>query len=116
MLRKQFLTATAARVADLADDAAPEGQHAGGEDDALDHRHPLRPARHCCMAMMMKAPTTARMVPRPPTSVISTISPDIDQCTSVSETFCATNTFSDPAKPESVPERMKTSSLYWSVL
>ena len=28
----------------------------------------------------------------------------------------ATNTFSEPAKPASMPERMKASSLYWSVL
>ena len=56
------------------------------------------------MAMITNAPTTGpKMVPRPPTSVISTISPDIDQCTSVSEAFCATNTFSEPAKPASVP-------------
>src|SRR5262249_45293618 len=79
--------------------------------------HWPKPARYCCMAMMTNAPTTGpKMVPRPPTSVISTISPDIDQCTSVSEAFCDTNTFSDPANPESVADRMKASSLYWSVL
>ncbi|MGY3110289.1 hypothetical protein ACVWW7_006916 [Bradyrhizobium sp. LM6.9] len=70
-------------------------------------------ARYCCMAMIAKAPTTGpKMVPSPPTSVISTTSPDIDQCTSVSEAFCATNTFSDPAKPASVPDRTKARNLY----
>jgi len=48
----------------------------------------LHTAAYCCMAMMAKAPTTGpKMVPRPPTRVISAISPDIDQCTSVSEAF-----------------------------
>ena len=69
--------------------------------------HCPKPARYCCMAMMTKAPTTGpNTVPSPPTSVISTISPDMVQCTSVSEAFCATNTFSEPAKPASVPERI----------
>ena len=58
-------------------------------------------------AMITKAPTTGpNTVPRPPTSVISTISPDIVQCTSVNEAFCATNTFNEPANPASVPERI----------
>ena len=79
--------------------------------------HWPKPARYCCMAMMTNAPTTGpNTVPSPPTSVISTISPDMLQCTSVSEAFCATNTFSAPANPAIVPDRMKASSLYWSVL
>ena len=49
--------------------------------------------------MMTKAPTTGpNTVPRPPTKVISTTSPDMVQCTSVSDAFCATNTFTAPAQ------------------
>ena len=36
-----YLERTAEKMRDLADHAAAERQHAGDEDDALDHRHPL---------------------------------------------------------------------------
>src|ERR1043165_10242575 len=38
---ERTLELDAQQVCDLADDAATEQEHAGDEDDALDHRHPL---------------------------------------------------------------------------
>ena len=65
---------------DLADDAAAEREHAGHEDDALDDGHPLAEAGQIILhRTMMTAPTTGpKIVPRPPTSVISTTSPDME--------------------------------------
>ena len=57
-------------------------------------------ARLYCMAMMMKAPATGpNTVPSPPTSAISTTSPDIGQSTSVSEAICSTIALVEPARP-----------------
>jgi Holliday junction DNA helicase RuvB len=72
----------------LADDAAAEGQHADDEDRALmitvTQAPSCRPGSSAS-PMMTNAPTTGpNTVPMPPSSVISTTSPDIDQCTSVS--------------------------------
>ena len=56
--------------------------------------------------MMTAAPTIGpNIVPSPPTSVISTTSPDIDQCTSVSEASWKTSAFTAPATPASVADR-----------
>ena len=64
------------------------------------------------MAMMMKAPTTGpKMVPKPPTRVISTTSPDISQRTSVSEAFWETITLVAPASPANPAESTKAASL-----
>ena len=64
------------------------------------------------MAMMTKAPTTGpNTVPRPPTSVISTTSPDIGQWTSVSEASWNTSALVAPARPASVADSTKASSL-----
>jgi hypothetical protein len=62
--------------------------------------------------MMTAAPTTGpKTVPMPPSSVISTTSPDIDQCTSVSEASWNTMDLVAPARPASVAESTKASSL-----
>ena len=64
------------------------------------------------MASTTSAPTTGpNIVPRPPTSVISTTSPDIVQCTSVSAASWNTRALVAPATPESVAESTKASSL-----
>ncbi len=66
--------------------------------------------------MMKKAPATGpNKVPSPPTSVISTTSPDIGQLTSVSEASCITIALVAPAVPASVAESTKAASLKRSV-
>ena len=62
--------------------------------------------------MMTKAPTTGpKIVPSRPTSVISTTSPDIVQCTSVSEASWNTSALVAPASPASAADSTKASSL-----
>ena len=51
------------------------------------------------------------MVPRPPTSVISTTSPEVDQCTSVRVASWNTSAFVAPARPASAADSTKASSL-----
>ena len=64
------------------------------------------------MVMMMKAPTTGPMiVPRPPTSAISTTSPDIAALTSVRVANCSTIALVAPARPASAADSTKASSL-----
>src|SRR6267142_1364016 len=54
---------------------------------------------------MMKAPATGpNTVPRPPSSVIRTTSPDMLQCTSVSEASWNTIALVAPASPASAAE------------
>ena len=61
---------------------------------------------------MMNAPTTGpKIVPIPPSSVISTTSPDIDQWTSVSAASWNTIAFNAPASPASVADNTNASSL-----
>ena len=61
---------------------------------------------------MMKAPTTGpRIVPMPPSKVISTTSPDIVQYTSVSEANWNTSDLIEPASPASAADSTKASSL-----
>ena len=48
----------------------------------------------------------------PPTSVISTTSPDMAKETSVSEAFCATIALVAPASPAIAADRTKAASLY----
>ncbi len=61
---------------------------------------------------MMNAPTTGpKIVPMPPSSVISTTSPDIVQCTSVSDASWNTIAFIAPASPASVADSTNASSL-----
>ena len=63
-------------------------------------------------SMITNAPTTGpKMVPRPPTNVISTTSPDIDQCTSVSDASWNTMALVAPASPDSAADRTKARSL-----
>jgi len=55
--------------------------------------------------MITAAPTTGpKIVPRPPSSVINTTSPDMVQCTSVSEASWNTSALVAPASPASVAE------------
>ena len=64
------------------------------------------------MNTMTKAPTIGpNIVPIPPTSVISTTSPDIVQSTSVKEASWNTIALVAPARPASVVESTKTASL-----
>ncbi len=64
------------------------------------------------MVTMIAAPTTGpNSVPRPPSSVISTTSPDMVQWASVSEASWKTSALVPPARPASVPESTKASSL-----
>ena len=64
------------------------------------------------MAMTAKAPTTGpNTVPSPPKSVISSTSPDMVQCTSVSEASWNTSALSEPASPAKVADNTKTTSL-----
>ncbi|GJD59751.1 hypothetical protein MTDSW087_05909 [Methylobacterium dankookense] len=66
------------------------------------------------MVTITRAPAIGpNTVPMPPTSVISTTSPDIDQCTSVSEASWNTSALVAPASPASVAESTNTASLYW---
>ena len=54
---------------------------------------------------MMKAPTTGpSSVPMPPSSVISTTSPEVVQSTSVSEASWNTSALVAPARPASVAD------------
>ena len=63
----------------------------------------------------MNAPTTGpKTVPIPPSNVINTISPDIVQCTSVSDASWKTIAFVPPASPESAAEITNAMSLYCS--
>ena len=62
--------------------------------------------------MITNAPTTGpKIVPIPPSSTISTSSPDIDQCTSVSEASWNTIAFTAPARPASVADSTNAISL-----
>ena len=64
------------------------------------------------MVMMMPAPTIGpNTVPMPPTSVISTTSPDICQVTSVSEASWNTMALVAPARPASAADSTKAISL-----
>ena len=73
---------------------------------------PTRSARKFCRPMIVNAPSTGpAKVPMPPSSVISTTSPDSDQCTSVSVAKPSTSVFSEPASPASAVESTKASSL-----
>ena len=64
------------------------------------------------MSRMTNEPTTGpKMVPSPPTRVISTTSPDIGQLTSVSEASCSTIALVEPATPASVADSTKATSL-----
>ena len=47
----------------------------------------------------------------PPSSVISTTSPDIEKPTSLSEAFCTTSALVAPASPASAADRTKAVSL-----
>ncbi len=68
------------------------------------------------MAMTMKAPATGpNTVPSPPTSAISTTSPDIGQSTSVREASWNTIALVAPATPANVADSTKAKSLYWLV-
>ena len=64
---------------------------------------------------MMAAPTTGpNKVPKPPNKVMRTTSPDMDQCTSVSEANWNTNDLVAPAVPAKAPEITKAISLNMS--
>ena len=64
------------------------------------------------MVTITAAPTTGpNTVPMPPSSVISTTSPDIDQCTSVSEASWNTMALVAPARPASAADSTNASSL-----
>ena len=65
--------------------------------------------------MIANAPTTGpKIVPMPPSSVISTTSPDIVQCTSVSDASWNTSALTAPARPDKDAEMMNASRLYRS--
>ena len=62
--------------------------------------------------MIVNAPSTGPAnVPMPPSSVISTTSPDSDQCASDSVAKPSTSVFSEPPRPASAVDRTKASSL-----
>ena len=62
--------------------------------------------------MTMSAPTTGpKTVPMPPSSVMSTTSPDIDQCASVSEASWNTIALVAPATPDSAADSTNAISL-----
>ena len=62
--------------------------------------------------MIVNAPTTGpKIVPMPPSSVISTTSPDIVQWTSVSDASWNTIALVAPASPASVADRTNATSL-----
>ena len=63
-------------------------------------------------AMITIAPTTGpTKVPKPPTKVINTTKPDIDQCTSVKVPKPNTTALVEPAKPASAADKTKASNL-----
>ena len=63
-------------------------------------------------AMMMIAPTIGpMMVPKPPTKVINTTSPDMVQCTSVNVSKPSTTVLVAPANPASAADNTNASSL-----
>ena len=98
---------------DLADDAAAEDQHADHEDDAGDDRSPgSRRWRDNSAALTTRpAPTTGpTIVPMPPSSVISTTSPDICQATSVSVASWNTIALIAPARPASAADMTKAAA------
>src|SRR5512136_320578 len=65
-----------------------------------------------CISNITNEPTTGpKIEPSPPTSVISTTSPDIGQLTSVSEASCTTIALVEPATPASVADSTKAPSL-----
>ncbi len=98
----------------FADDAAAEQQDADHEDHALHHEHPLADGGEIVLHGDddEDAPTTGpNTVPSPPTSVISTTSPDIGQSTSVSEASWNTIALVAPATPANVADSTKAISL-----
>src|SRR4029078_5874920 len=69
-------------------------------------------ARQVSIVTITKAPTTGpKMVPMPPSSVISTTSPEVVQYTSVTEANWNTSDLVDPARPAKVADSTKASSL-----
>ena len=65
-----------------------------------------------CRLMITRAPTTGpNTVPRPPSRVISTTSPDMCQCASDNEASWNTSVLVAPAVPESAADKVNTTTL-----
>jgi hypothetical protein len=99
---------------DLADDATPEGQHTDDEDQAHDHRHP---GADLVGQFVLQGDDGGRSDCRaengaqPPSSVISTTSPDMCQWTSERDVSWNTRVLVAPARPASDAEITKAISL-----
>src|SRR5437867_10091135 len=100
-------------VSELADDTSTEGQHADDEDHALDDGDPRAELRQIVLQRHHdeRADTGPNTVPSPPSSGMSTTSPDIVQWTAVRGASWKTSAFVPPARPANVAESTKPGNL-----